>query len=418
MSVSPGQLLDRFLSGARRLVRGVSSPAILPSRFQGETLGFRLGRSLFFLRDRLKAARRRTRQFVKAPRTGLRLMRFRTHVERREWDQALREAEVIATIAERQRDGRLMEEMGLALVRLGVHGRSNSLRLESRRLRNGFPAKEWKGGDLSGRTLLVDLTEDGTQALATTRLVAEAAAHARRCIVLAEPRLVPLVRRSFPGVETRPAGIDDAAALAEADVFATAHHLAAYFWTDPAAIEASFRPLTPDPALVAAFRRQYRSGGGKPLVGLSWGSAAYAKDLPPLAAWPPLLRAVEATFVSLQYGRIDNDLAQLRESSGCTILHDESVDQLVDMDRFAAQIAALDAVVTISNTGAHLTGALGVPAVVIIDDRFRRIWPVASDRTPWYPRAVMTGKRGRPWSDVMDEAAAKLAAMLAPKPRE
>ena len=56
------------------------------------------------------------------------------------------------------------------------------------------------------------------------------------------------------------------------------------------------------------------------------------------------------------------------------------------MDRFAAQLGALDAVVTISNTGAHLAGAMGIPTCLIRDDWFRRAWPVLSDRTPWYPK--------------------------------
>jgi ADP-heptose:LPS heptosyltransferase len=82
------------------------------------------------------------------------------------------------------------------------------------------------------------------------------------------------------------------------------------------------------------------------------------------------------------------------------------------MDRFAAQIAALDAVVTISNTGAHLAGALGVPAIIIIDDNFRRIWPVGAERTPYYPAALLVAKGGRDWRTAMEDLKKKLGELL------
>ena len=84
----------------------------------------------------------------------------------------------------------------------------------------------------------------------------------------------------------------------------------------------------------------------------------------------------------------------------------------IDMDRFAAQISALDAVVSISNTGAHLTGALGIPMIVINGDNLRRAWPVTTDRIPWYPNTVIVGKRNRPWHLVMSEVRDRLSDML------
>jgi ADP-heptose:LPS heptosyltransferase len=94
------------------------------------------------------------------------------------------------------------------------------------------------------------------------------------------------------------------------------------------------------------------------------------------------------------------------------LLVDDSVDQLTDMDRFASQIAALDLVVTISNSGAHLAGALGKPMILVRDDLFRRNWPYLSREVPWYPSAVVIGKNDRPWDVAFDEiiAAAKQLA--------
>jgi len=70
-------------------------------------------------------------------------------------------------------------------------------------------------------------------------------------------------------------------------------------------------------------------------------------------------------------------------------------------------------VVTISNTGAHLAAAMGVPTVLIRDDWFRRQWPVRSDRTPWCPQTRVVGKDGRTWHQVLVEVRDRLNRMLA-----
>jgi hypothetical protein len=148
------------------------------------------------------------------------------------------------------------------------------------------------------------------------------------------------------------------------------------------------------------------------VVGLSWWSSHFGKDLPGIEHWTELVRSTPAVFVSLQYGEVAADLAALRAAAPARFLVDASVDQMVDMDRFAAQLGALDAVVTISNTGAHLAGGMGVPTQLIRDDWFRRAWPVLSDRTPWYPRVRVRGKDGRTWAAVFEQVRAGLAGQL------
>ena len=61
--------------------------------------------------------------------------------------------------------------------------------------------------------------------------------------------------------------------------------------------------------------------------------------------------------------------------------HDATIDQMTDIDGFAAQIAALDAVVTISRTAAHVAGALGIPCIVVRDDKPILAWPVAGSKS-------------------------------------
>jgi hypothetical protein len=82
------------------------------------------------------------------------------------------------------------------------------------------------------------------------------------------------------------------------------------------------------------------------------------------------------------------------------------------MDRFASQIAALDLVISISNSGAHLTGALGQPMILVRDDLFRRSWPYLSRAVPWQADTIVIGKDERPWDEAFREIIETAKTML------
>ena len=58
---------------------------------------------------------------------------------------------------------------------------------------------------------------------------------------------------------------------------------------------------------------------------------------------------------------------------------------MLDLDGFAGKVAGVRGVLTISNTTAHLAGALGVPCVVILDNGSITNWPDQGETTPLYP---------------------------------
>ena len=69
------------------------------------------------------------------------------------------------------------------------------------------------------------------------------------------------------------------------------------------------------------------------------------------------------------------------------------------------------AVVAISGTCGHMAGALGVPALVPLDDMTRLYWPAAGDRIAWYPATRFFRRRGRPWQEVFAEIGAALPGL-------
>jgi len=171
-------------------------------------------------------------------------------------------------------------------------------------------------------------------------------------------------------------------------------------------------PLRPDPALASALRQQYRRRHSRPVVGLSWYSVNSQKDVPALEEWSDFIASFPATFVCLQYGDVASDVEHLRQAADGRLIFDSSLDQLVDIDAFAAQVAAMDAIVTIPNTTAHMGGAVGVPTIVVLDDRFHLSWPKLKAETPWYPSVTMIRRRGRNWQPVLDEVRDQLQSLV------
>ena len=121
------------------------------------------------------------------------------------------------------------------------------------------------------------------------------------------------------------------------------------------------------------------------------------------------------TFVDLQYGDTRQQRDDLQAQTGIEIVHDEQIDQLRDMDSFAAQTAAMDLVVTISNSTAHMAGSLGVPALVMLNHVPIWYWGMAGSDCAWYPALTLLrqSQTGR-WEDVIRAVALEVRRRVQP----
>lgn len=366
------------------------------------------GKRLQTLFDRAKELLKRpSRHANESVERHMRLMA--ESVERSDWKAARDHALALGLLGEQLGDRGLVKKAGRGLRRLGGGNRAWQLIASSKQM-PGRP--EWDGSDLAGRRLAVERREgDLAIFLQFASLLGPVVAAAERCIVSVEPRLVPLYRRTYPALDLRLEEQGEVAAV-DADVFACFETLAKHFWPDEPAARAPFVPLEPDRRLVAELRSTYLDRGPGPLIGFAWGSLNKAKDLPALDDWRALLGSLPGRFVSLQYGDVGPALSEFEHWAPGRIIHDASVDQLSDMDRFAAQIAALDAVVTISNTGANLAGALGVPTVVMLDDGFRLSWPAFGETVATYPSVRLVRKGGQAWASAMQEAGGRIRQII------
>ena len=354
--------------------------------------------------DPFKNFRRQIRRGLSRPGLALNYQGFRRAVSRCDWEDAHRRLTPLALAALRAGDFKLLTEMAFSAERLDEHDKSLEWHVAVAEGVNNRPATEWNGEDLEDAALLVKFMESEKQGLAIglnmAGYVAEAAARARRSGLVVEKRLVPLFQRTLPDIEV--VAYPDSMESGSGETVHTANSLTLkrVLGATPADIERRFLPIRPPAAVTAELKERYLAGRNLPLIGISWWSSHFGKDLPSVEDWAEFVGTTDAIFVSIQYGDVEADLEILKNAAPGRIVVDESVDQMTDMDRFAAQLGALDAVVTISNTGAHLAGAMGIPTSLIRDDWFRRQWPVRSDRTPWYPKTRVYGKNGRDWESL------------------
>jgi Flp pilus assembly protein TadD len=322
----------------------------------------------------------------------------------------------------------------------GLHSRSLAL-LTSGNLGQGWRALEsrllsfpqtvrpdaqslpvWAGQPLAGKSVLV-WTEQGLgdEVLAMS-MVADLMSATERVTILSSSRLIPLFSRSFPRAK-----------LLDRDKLSRVNLRDFDYQMSVAELGAAFRPsfgsfpkrkayLQASRRDVEELRERYRGTSPKLIVGISWVSAN--PDIGTLKSieLKHIVQAIAANgsvpmkLVSLQYGDHDDELARVSESTGHQVFTDPSVDAIVNIDRFAAQLSAMDLVITISNTTAHLAGALGIPTVLLLPNSRGRhwYWFRGAEDCKWYPSinyALQTAEGG--WDQALSTARAWVRALSA-----
>ena len=93
---------------------------------------------------------------------------------------------------------------------------------------------------------------------------------------------------------------------------------------------------------------------------------------------------------------------------------DDSFDQMTDLDTFAAQVAAMDLVISVSNTTVHIAGALGVPTWIMVPTMPMWRWMAERQDSPWYPSVrLFRQTRANDWEDVVKRVRDALKALAA-----
>lgn len=278
-----------------------------------------------------------------------------------------------------------------------------------------FAIPEWTGQDLDGARLLVW----GEQGIGDeVQFLTLAPALIRRgatLTVLTEPRLRPILRRSFPGIavpETQPptGGVDDHHHCDLHIALGDLPHRLALF------CGGTTRPapwIVPDAARVEALRTGLQTRhSGKRLVGITWRSIAPktgARRSIPVALWRAVAAVPGVALVSLQYGAEPDDLAAFSRQAGRPIDHAHGIEPLVDLDGLAALVAAVDLVVAPANNTVHFAGAMAKACWTLLPTRADWRWGLTRQNSLWYPTTkVLRQRTDGDWRPVMRQVALDL----------
>jgi tetratricopeptide (TPR) repeat protein len=268
---------------------------------------------------------------------------------------------------------------------------------------------EWTGReDLAGKVLFVYAEQGLGDTLQFCRYAAMAADRGARVVLAVQNSLLGLLQGFDPWVQVigeglAPVGIDFHCALLS---------LPMAFGTRPETIPAAPAYIRPDPAKAAAWRERLGEKT-RPRIGLVWsGNPNHKNDRNrsiALERLAPLL-ALDAEFVSLQVETRETDrpwLPRLRDFSA----------ELADFSETAALIDALDLVVAVDTSTAHLAAAMGKPSFILLPFAGDWRWEVQRDLTPWYPTArLFRQPQLGDWDSAIGHATAAVAALTSFSP--
>jgi len=294
-------------------------------------------------------------------------------------------------------------------ARFDLNDPSMGFDLKLRAVRS-IPLPLWQGEDLRGKTLFVYAEQGLGDTIQFARFLSVAAQRGARVIFDCQPELVRLISSVAGVAELRPQFQSNPLPAADFHVplLSMPSRLGITLATIPNTVPYIAAPL----AVIGPSVRRPRET--RLAVGIVWAGrpdhtndhnrSMTLEDLFPLADLPGV------ALYSLQMGPRADDIAAV---SATPLIHDLK-PQIQDFADTARLIQQLDLVICIDTSVAHLAGALGRPAFVLLPYTPDWRWLGRREDCPWYPSLRLFRQASlRDWKSVIARVCDAVAAILA-----
>ncbi|MCE5284238.1 MAG: tetratricopeptide repeat protein [Pelosinus sp.] len=309
------------------------------------------------------------------------------------------------------RPGYLEAELSLALLYLltGRLERGWPSYERTRRKKYGYqamPIPYWQGEDLSGAAILLFWEYGFGDTIQFVRYVEKVLALTKNIVLWVQKPLEALIKNTYPeltvysGKSIPPGSFDFACSLLS---------LPLIFNTTNETVPLPRRYSLAGHESIAKWQQALNKidAGRRYRVGIVWaGHPKHDNDKKrsiPFAVFADLFAALPVTWVSLQVGDRAQDILNINYP-----IMDVS-NELVDYLETAALISALDLVITVDTSVAHLAGTMGKETWVMLsyDPDWR--WQLVREDTPWYKNIKLFRQQSMgDWGEVVASVNAAL----------
>ena len=272
-----------------------------------------------------------------------------------------------------------------------------------------FSGVRWDGSYLNGKTLLIHAEQGVGDEIMFASCLTDVLSLEGNYMLECDGRLMPLFRRSFPGITViRRSGRDERQSefMPQTDFHIYAGSLPLHFRPDLSSFPQHRSYLIPDEQKVEIWRAKLKKLGEGLKVGIAWRGGLKANikltRSISLEQWYRVFSLQGIHFINLQYGDCVKELKEINDKTGVTIHDWDYADPLKDLDGFAAQIAALALVISVDNSTVHMAGAIGVPVWTLLPDACDWRWMQDFEDTPWYESVRLYRQRSfGDWESVL-----------------
>lgn len=273
-----------------------------------------------------------------------------------------------------------------------------------------FPEMPWRGESLAGKHIYVRGEQGLGDTLQFTRYIPLLAARAGHVTLRVHQELVSLMRESLPGIIVLGDRGDPAPYQCDTALLSLPRLIKTRLETIPAMVPYLRAPGN----TTQRWKKRLASMEGIK-VGVAWaGNPVHINDVRrslDVTLLAPLFSVHGTSFASLQFGPRAADLKKLNKGKIANRPVEDLSPEFHDFSETAGAVSALDLVITVDTSAAHLAGSLGKPVWLLLPWVADWRWMLSREDNPWYPTMrLFRQNKGEAWAEVIKRVATELKA--------